>query len=129
MIAALFCRAVPRCRSRQFSETFSFPPTNHFAYGSCQSSTFSHFLFQLRSEASRAQNLSGFLIDSSHSVRYCAMLEMRAFLEKSFAGLKTRFSIRWDSMLLLIGAVGKREGSSYQRCPRRTNQTCPRRRE
>src|SRR5215210_7096835 len=33
------------------------------------------------------------------------MLVMRARLEKAFAGLKTRFSTRWDSMFWLIGRL------------------------
>src|SRR4051812_7108524 len=107
MSAALFWRAVPRWRSRQFSETLSLPPMNHSAFGSCQSSTLVHFFCQSSSDASRAKNFSGFLIDSSYISRYCARLWMRAFLEKSFAGLKTRFSTRWDSMELLLMGLGK----------------------
>ena len=97
---------MPRCRSRQFSETFSFPPTNHFANGSFHSSTLLHFFCQISSAASRAQNLSGFFTDSSHSARYCARLWIRAFLLKSLAGLKTRFSVCRDSMFLLIAGLG-----------------------
>src|ERR1700761_4268521 len=102
MMAALFLRGPARCWSRQFSETLSFPPTNHFANGSFHSKTFDHFLFQTSSAASRAQNLSGRLIDSSHILRYWASDWMRAFLENSLAGLKTRFSIRCDSILVLM---------------------------
>ena len=40
-------------------EAFSFPPTNHLASGAFQSSTFFHFLRQVSSEASRAQNFLG----------------------------------------------------------------------
>src|SRR6476469_4918463 len=91
MMAALFLRGPSRWRSRQFSETFSLPPTNHLANGSFQSSTFVHFLLHFSSEASRAQNLSGFLIDSSQSFLYSARDWTRAFLENSLDGLKTRF--------------------------------------
>src|SRR5205807_2612520 len=61
------------------------------------------------SEASRAKNFSGFVTLSFHILRYCSMEEMRAFLANSRAGLKTRFSTRWDSMALLI-QVGKMMG-------------------
>src|SRR5215212_12224472 len=114
-MAALFCRAVPRWRSRQFSETLSLPPTNHCANGSFHSRTFLKGACQVSSFASRAQNLSGFLIDSCQSDLYSARLPMRAFLANSFAGLKTRFSTRCDSMLLLLmGKMGREKGPYLQ---------------
>src|ERR1700760_1764411 len=104
--AALFRVAPSRCRSRQFSATFNFPPTNHFAKGSFQSRTFFHFVCQQRSsEAFSAQNFCGFLIDLRYSSRYSSKLEMCAAFAKALVGLKTRFSIRCDSMLLLIGGI------------------------
>src|SRR4051812_26500590 len=116
--AALFWRAVPRWRSRQFSETLSLPPTNHLAFGSFHSSTVVHFCCHLSSAASRAKNFSGFLIDSSYISLYCARLWMRAFLEKSLAGLKTRFSTRWDSMELLLMGLGKVGSHELAAAPR-----------
>ncbi len=50
-----------RCRSRQFSETFSFPPTNHCAKGAFHFSTLFQRFSQTSSPASRAQNFSGLL--------------------------------------------------------------------
>src|SRR5215469_9526034 len=101
MIAALFRRLVVRCRSRQFSERLSFPPVNHFANGGFHSKTFRQRFCQISSFASRAQNLSGRLIDSRYIRRYWARFLMRAFCENSFVGLKSRFSLRYDSMFLL----------------------------
>src|SRR5206468_10416182 len=98
MIAALFRRDPARCRSRQFSETFSFPPTNHFANGGFHSRTFPHGARQTNSFASRVQNLAGWRIDSRYIRRYLARLLIRALLLKSGAGLKTPFSTRCDSM-------------------------------
>src|SRR5271168_1357635 len=105
MMAALLARAVPRWRSRQFSETLSLPPTNHLAKGDFQSRTRVHFWFQRSSEASRAQNLSGLSMDSRYISRYWAMLLMRACFTKAGEGLKTRFSMRWDSMFWDMSGV------------------------
>src|SRR5205823_9382641 len=49
----------------------------------------------------RDQNLSGRLIDSRYIRWYCARFLIRAFRANSFAGLKTRFSFKCDSMLRL----------------------------
>src|SRR5438046_9689961 len=66
IIAALFPRKPSglRCRSRQFSEMFSFPPTNHFAKGAFLYRTFFHLAIQTSSLASRAENFPGGLMDS-----------------------------------------------------------------
>src|SRR2546430_8452683 len=66
MIAALLRRCVVRCRSKQFSDRFNFPPMNHFANGAFHSKTFRQRFCHKSSPASRAQNLSGFLIDSRY---------------------------------------------------------------
>src|SRR5207302_5070581 len=58
-IAALFRRGPPRCRSRQFAETLSRPPTNHFAKGGSQSRTLDQGAIQSRVAAIRAQKASG----------------------------------------------------------------------
>src|SRR5260370_24213435 len=100
-MAALLGRWVVRCRSRQFSERLSFPPMNHFAKGAFHSRTFRQGFCQESSFASRDQNLSGCLIDSRYMRRYCARFLIRAFCANSFAGLKTRFSFKCDSMLRL----------------------------
>jgi hypothetical protein len=45
-------------------------------------------------------------MDSSQSALYSARLPIRAFLEKSLEGLKTRFSTRWEEDFLeLMGAI------------------------
>src|SRR6267143_6682341 len=101
-MAALLRRCPARCRSRQFSERLSFPPTNHFAKGAFNWRTFFHGARHVSSFASRVQNFTGCLIDSRYIRRYWSRLLIRAFAANSFAGLKTRFSIRCDSMLLSI---------------------------
>src|SRR5439155_24056005 len=58
-IAALFRRGPPTCRSRQFAETLSRPPTNHFAKGGSQSRTFDQGAIHSRVAAIRAQKASG----------------------------------------------------------------------
>src|SRR5205823_4731510 len=100
-IAALFRRWVVRCRSRQFSERLICPPMNHFANGAFHSKTFRHGFCQESSFASRDQNLSGCLIDSRYIRWYCARFLIFAFRANSFAGLKTRFSFKCDSMFRL----------------------------
>ena len=60
MIAAFVRRTPVMWRSRQFTEAFSFPPTNHFACGGFQSRTFFHGLSHWSSFAQSAQNASGF---------------------------------------------------------------------
>ena len=84
------------CRRRTISRT---APSirRRSVHGFCQTSSF----------ASRAQNLSGRSIDSRYSRWYSSKLPMRAFFANARAGLKTRFSIRWDSMLFSMGKVGK----------------------
>src|SRR5437016_2429117 len=106
MIAAFVRRGPSRCRSRQFSETFSCPPTNHFAFGALQSSTCFHGLRHVSSFASRAKNFSGCSTLSFHIFLYCCMDLIRALFAKALAGLKTRFSTRVDSMLVLMGGCG-----------------------
>src|ERR1700720_1788006 len=101
-MAALFRREPSRWRSRQFSERLSCPPTNHFANGAFQASTFFHGFRQISSFASRAQKVSGLRTDSRYIFRYSASDLIRAFFAKSFAGLKTRFSIKCDSMFVSI---------------------------
>jgi hypothetical protein len=50
------------CLSRQFAETFSCPPRNHFAQGRFHSRTRSHFLVQSRLSACSAQKPSKSLL-------------------------------------------------------------------
>jgi hypothetical protein len=59
MIAALLRRAVRTWRSRQFAETFSVPPPNHFASGELHSRTFVNGVIHSSSRANPAQNASG----------------------------------------------------------------------
>src|SRR3954467_2277662 len=123
MIAALLRRCVERCRSRQFSEMFSFPPTNHFANGAFHSSTLLQRLRQVSSSASRAQNFCGCRIDSRCIRRYCSRLLIRAFCAKSFAGLKTRVSFKCDSMFFSSVFMGGVEASNRRLMPQRKLQT------
>src|SRR6185437_25722 len=71
MIAGSFPFAA-RCRSRQFSVIFILAPWNHFTFGSLkfQSSTLSHFFFQVKFSATAPQNSSGCSILFLYSERY-----------------------------------------------------------
>src|SRR6476620_5660525 len=60
MMAALFRRGLRRCRSRQLTETLSFPPTNHFACGGFQSRTWLQGDIHSSDLAWSSQNRSGF---------------------------------------------------------------------
>src|SRR5205823_12989483 len=113
-MAALFRFGPDKWRSKQFSETFSLPPTNHFALGAFQSKTFFQRLDQTSWSASRPQNLSGRLIDCRYIRRYCARLLIRACWANFFGGLKTRFSTRCDSMFCAISVRGYRPPRSAQ---------------
>ena len=58
-ISAALLRAVrSMCRSTQFTETLSFPPTNHFACGGFQSHTVFHFSNHSNSFACASQKAS-----------------------------------------------------------------------
>src|SRR5262249_15057747 len=59
MSAALLRRAPRTWRSRQLTLALIVPPTNHFACGGCQSSTFVHGFDHSSSPAKPAQNASG----------------------------------------------------------------------
>src|SRR6185503_20656500 len=86
---------------------------NHFANGSFHSSTFFQGLNQTSSSlACRAQNFSGERIDSLYNLRYCARDVIRACLEKSFAGRKTRFSVRTEVMLEGLSFAGIQDRKS-----------------
>src|SRR5256714_11800594 len=102
-IATLFLVGPFRCRSRQFSETFNFPPSNQRANGAFHFSTLFQRFVQTSSSASRAQNFAGRSIDSRCIRRYCRRLLIRERFAKSFDGLKTRFSIRCDSIFSVMG--------------------------
>ena len=83
------------------------PPTNHFAWGGFQSSTFFQGVNQVTfSLAIFAQKRSGFLVPSS---RYSATFFLFQFacLAKSRSGLKVRFSFNNDSMLAMGSVPGK----------------------
>src|SRR4051812_20497049 len=58
-IATLFFVGPLRCRSRQFSDRLSFPPSNQRANGAFHFSTLFQRFVQTSSLASRAQNLAG----------------------------------------------------------------------
>src|SRR6185436_16199585 len=100
MIAALLRRQAlspSRCRSRQLYETFSLPPTNHFANGGFQSSTFFQGLNQVTfSRAIFAQKRCGSRSPSARSSFTC-LRDQLARLANSADGLKTRFSRSSDS--------------------------------
>src|SRR6478672_1306679 len=59
MMAALLRRGPRRCRSRQLTETLSFPPTNHFACGGFQSRTWLQGDIHSSDLAWSSQNRSG----------------------------------------------------------------------
>src|SRR6187200_3174736 len=61
-MAALFFASESICLSRQLTDGFNIPPTNHFANGRFHSSTFFHSLNQSRFFACSAQNCSRFSI-------------------------------------------------------------------
>src|ERR1700748_3551046 len=105
MIAALFFRCVDKCRSRQLYEMLIFPPTNHFANGGLfQSSSVSHFLNHVSSDAIRGQNVSGDASDSLYSASYSAIVLMCACFVNSAGGGKRRRSVRMDSMFFSVMA-------------------------
>jgi hypothetical protein len=54
----LFRVAVRACRSRQLTDAFNFPPTNHLAWGGFQSNTLRQGWNHSSSAARSAQNLS-----------------------------------------------------------------------
>ncbi len=58
-MAALFLSGPSTWRSRQLSEMFSLPPTNHFAYGSFHSSVFFHGFIHRSCFACFSQNFAG----------------------------------------------------------------------
>jgi hypothetical protein len=99
--AALFAVAVPKCRSRQLWLTFSSPPTNHLAKGSCHSSTFVQGLNHTNSSLARCpQNPSGSFIDCSYNSRCCAKDLIWACCANSLFGGKMRSSWRTDSVVV-----------------------------
>src|SRR4030088_188889 len=98
-MAAFLRRCPARCRSRQFSERLSFPPTNHFAKGAFHWRTFFHGARHLSSFASRVQNFTGCLIDSRYmrrSEEHTSELQSlyhlvcRLLLEKKIKAAKTQ---------------------------------------
>ena len=99
MSAALLAVAVPSHLSRQLDDTLSCPPTNHLAKGTFHCSTFlKGFIHTNSASACFFQNRSGFFTDSVHSFLYWAIDRIWALAANSFDGLKTRVSLRWDSM-------------------------------
>ena len=85
MIAALLRRQAfspSRCRSRQLYETFSLPPTNHFAKGGFQSSTFFQGVNQETcSFAICAQKRSGLFSPSFAVLGHLALRPVRLLRE------------------------------------------------
>src|SRR5580658_4209123 len=107
-MAALLARPSVKCRSMQFSETFSWPLSNHLACGNFQDRTFLNG--RLHSSSSLAclpQNFSGVLTDSEYSLLYKAWLPRLAWALNSAEGLTTRVSrdievIVWSVTMWLI---------------------------
>src|SRR4029453_10522139 len=97
MIAALL-RRPSRCRSRQLLATWVCAPTNHFAYGGFQSSTFFQGLNQWTyCLAICAQKRSGLFAPSLRNAATSFLLQCARFAN-SLPGSKTRFSLSRDSM-------------------------------
>src|SRR5262245_43604912 len=98
MSAALFRRGPAKWRSRQLYARLSLPPMNQPATGGFQSRTWFHGSNQCSSLATSAQNPSGSFSARAYSASYSAIDLHRAWLENSCAGLKTRVSLRTDSI-------------------------------
>src|SRR5205807_495255 len=94
-IAAL--RGPLRCRSRQFADMFSFPPTNHFAKGGSHSRTFDQGAIQASPFAIRAQKASGSFAASSRN----ESSRSTAAFRKAAGGGYRSFSFRRLSMVAL----------------------------
>src|SRR4051812_11564703 len=94
MIAALFFRGPPQCRSTQFCETLSSPPTNQRADGGSQSRTFSQGRDQSSNPAISPQKPSGSSLARFQSASYCSRLETWACSANPAGGGKTRVSCR-----------------------------------
>src|SRR4051794_17919562 len=75
------------CRSRQLTEAFSLPPTNHFANGGSHSSACCHLSDQLSHSACRSQKPIRSIAASSYSSGFA--LASRA---RSSGGSNRRFS-------------------------------------
>src|SRR5262245_926143 len=127
MIAALFLRHDAAWRSTQLALTFSLPPTNHFASGSFQSSTFCHGAAHDSAPAISAQKPSGSAAARAYSASYSAKLLTCAWLANSAGGGKLRFSVSTDSIdddmastpLLLALGLGRRVARVACRLARR----------
>jgi hypothetical protein len=104
-IAALVRRqecSPSRWRSRQLYETFSLPPTNHFANGGFQSSTFFQGLNQVTcSRAIFAQNRWGSRAPCARSALVAFAVQLARFAN-SAGGRNTRFSRSSDSMSAIL---------------------------
>ena len=81
-------RPCATCRSRQFSDAFSLPPSNQRTRPSAksQSRTRSHFARQSRRSAAPAQKPSGSLTDASYSSRYASNDGTSALFENDSGG-------------------------------------------
>src|SRR6266850_1858077 len=77
------------------------PPPNHSACGGSHFNTSSHRLNQSNSSAIRAQKTSGESCASCLSRSNSSSDRICALLENSAGGVKTRFSLKTDSMLLV----------------------------
>src|SRR5688572_8921438 len=93
-MAALLRREPSRWRSTQLALTLSLPPTNHWACGSFQTSTWSHGLAHSSFLASSAQKLSGSSLARCQRRSYSAMLLTWADAAKAAGGGKERVSLR-----------------------------------
>src|SRR4030095_12915927 len=82
------------------------PPTNHFEKGRSHSRTLFHFSNQCRSEAMPAQKPSGSSSARFDKASYASRLGICALAEKAALGLKTRCSLRRDSILLFASDMG-----------------------
>src|SRR3989449_9365014 len=108
-IAALFRRGEARCRSRQFCETLSWPPTNHLANGAFHWRTFDHFLIQTNSFARSDQYRSG----SAAASRRTLGSWSHASLRNDFGGGYSSFSFRRLSIVALETTIISPEANPH----------------
>src|SRR5947209_19996569 len=104
MIAALFLRGPFKWRSRQLSLTLIWPPANHWACGSFQTSTLFQRLNQCSDSACSPQKPSGSSSARCQSFSYSAVLLTWAAAANSGGGGKVRFSV---SRLVICEPAGE----------------------
>src|SRR4051794_41807237 len=99
MRAALFFRGPSQCRSTQFWETLSCPPTNQRADGGAHSSTFSQGRDQSRNPAISSQKTDGSSLARFPNASYCSRLDKWAWRAKPGGGGEERGSFRGPSIV------------------------------